>query len=57
MFVIIIKMGTIVAAYCVTEPEAWFLGKIIERMWMTAKSAARGFRRHSFAERNKILNG
>ncbi len=54
LFVIIIEMGTIVAAYCVTEPEAWFLGKIIERMW-TANSAARGFRGEILQKGTKYL--
>ena len=46
----IIEKGTIVATYCATEPEAWFLGRTVEPMW-TAKSAARGFRGESLKEK------
>jgi hypothetical protein len=37
------EIGSIVACYCDTEPEAWFLGRVRESSWK-AKSASRGFR-------------
>ena len=36
------------------EPEAWFLGRIVEPMW-TAKLAARGFRGESLKKGTKYL--
>jgi hypothetical protein len=33
----------IVACYCVTEPETWFLGRVMVSSWK-ARSATRGFR-------------
>ena len=37
------ETGSIVACYCATEPEAWFLGRVMVTSWK-ARSATRGFR-------------
>ena len=37
------ETGSIVACYCATEPEAWFLGRVMVSSWK-ARSATRGFR-------------
>ncbi len=37
------EKDTILACYCTTEPEAWFLGRVIEPCW-TASAATRGDR-------------
>ena len=37
------KRGTLVAAHCATEPEAWLLGRVLEEYWV-ARSSTRGNR-------------
>jgi hypothetical protein len=48
------EKGTILACYCTTEPEAWFLGRVIETCW-TASAATRGDRGEQLKKNTKYI--
>jgi hypothetical protein len=48
------EKDSILACYCTTEPEAWFLGRVIETCW-TASAATRGDRGEKLKKNTKYI--
>ncbi len=48
------EKDSILACYCTTEPEAWFLGRVIETCWTTS-AATRGDRGIKLKKNTKYI--